>query len=342
MGRFAKMFMFNLVVLVITTGMAGCNFFGGPDESRETTREQLEQATENIATAMPAEEEIDVGPPAGHAQNYETTQTDEHQAIVLALLEILMPAIQEMVLMMQAGMDADEIAVTLSQDAAAPEQYPATQGQDPQSGMFGGVPQDINALIGVMVNEGFIVQFGLGNVFLLNQKLEDGSVLETIMFEAPRFINNQIGTVPIMANDARLLRWGGGILNRSNDTANPPITINYLHAENMTALEAVIRSVIRDVQAGVFMPGAWLDFGTIRSSDRFDMATGYFREELGLGMWRYWLYVAQEVPGSGDIVMLNIVLSPFHWNETQWGEHERSILAELSRHINVDLKRFAP
>ena len=209
-------------------------------------------------------------------------------------------------------------------------------------GILRNIEGNLSDLVNTMVDAGFIVQFGLADIFLLNQKLENDSLLDTIMFEAPRFINNQLGTVPIIANDDRLMRWGGGIFNRSNNSANPPISIFYFHAEHMTALEAVIWSIERDFLDAGFMPGAILSFGTIRSNDTFDMATGYFREDLGLGMWRYWIYVAQQIPGTSDIVILDIIISPFHWNETQWGDYEMAILAELSRHINVDLWRFAP
>ena len=332
MSRLVKILAIILSVLAITMGLVGCNFFNGSDDEPKATQEPVTQAVE---TAMPTEQATEGAPLVGYAPPQEETYIDEYQAIAFALLEILMPAIQEMLPMIQAGMDADEIAIALTQDITEP-------GQAALGGVLKGITQDINSLIDMMVDAGFIVQFGLKDIFLLNQKLEDDSLLETIMFEAPRFINNQLGTVPIIANDERLSRWGGGIINRSNNTANPPITIYYFHSENMTALEAVVWSIERDIQAGAFMPGAWLNLGTIRSSDSFDMATGYFREELGLGMWRYWIYIAQDVPNTNDIVILDIIISPFHWNETQWGEYEQALLAELSRHINVDLKRFAP
>ena len=330
-------------IFVLPLILAGCTFFGSGDVPQPQDQEQQEHQQETAgrrtagqADAQPVTQETPTQTLPPEEPEYPDEVPDEHMAIALVLLELLLPTINELIPLVQAGMDAGEIADYVAQGQAR-EPHPFRQG-----GILQGIGADIGELVEMMVNAGFIVQFGLDDVFILNQKLEDHSLLDTIMLEAPRFIDNQLGTVPVIAGDDRLARWGGGIISRSNNSANPPITIYYTHAGGMTALEAVVWSIERDFQAGAFMPGAQLGLGTVRSSYTFDMATGYFREDLGLGMWRYWIYAAQEIRGREDVVILEIVVSPFHWNERQWGEREQALLAELSRHINVDLKRFAP
>jgi len=65
------------------------------------------------------------------------------------------------------------------------------------------------------------------------------------------------------------------------------------------------------------------------------MALLVVTEELTNGEVLVMLYLAQNVPGSNDVVVLDILLFPHLWEE-----YDEEVLAELSQHIGLDLRAY--
>jgi len=113
------------------------------------------------------------------------------------------------------------------------------------------------------------------------------------------------------------------------------IEIYYFARRHESAVEAVAWSANRDKTSDYFSPDSVLITGPIRASEDHQMAFTMIAEERRDGLTIICLYLAQNVPGTDEVVVMDIVMFPFLWER-----HDDVVLAELSDHLGIDLSVY--
>ena len=173
------------------------------------------------------------------------------------------------------------------------------------------------------------IVYDLTRLNLIDHNLDNSDLLEshTLRTEAGR----DSADVTIISDGELVYDEDGYIFNDAG-----AIELHYFaRREETTAVEAVKWSIDRDKELGFFFPNSSLAVGPIRTNVDREMAALVVREEFPNGHTRVLIYLAQAVPGSNEFVVLDFVLYPELW-ETK---HDQ-ILAELSRHIGLNLSAY--
>ena len=113
------------------------------------------------------------------------------------------------------------------------------------------------------------------------------------------------------------------------------IELYYFSRRHETAVETVAWSVNWDMEEGYFFEDSILTLGDIRATADGQTAVMAVFEELRSGHVRICLYLAQNVPDSNEVVLLDMALLLWLWED-----HDHVVLAELSQHIGIDLGTY--
>ncbi|MCL2567994.1 MAG: hypothetical protein FWE12_00950 [Oscillospiraceae bacterium] len=100
---------------------------------------------------------------------------------------------------------------------------------------------------------------------------------------------------------------------------------------NRNAVEAILLAVERD-RVEYFLPDSWLTFSALRTNESRDIAALAVVEQTAAGLTRVFVYLGQEVYGTGDVVRLEMVfyLDLFH-------SEDRAVLEEFGWYMGIDL-----
>jgi len=115
------------------------------------------------------------------------------------------------------------------------------------------------------------------------------------------------------------------------------IELYYFPRGNETAVDAVIWSANGDIGDGYFSEDSTLTIGSIRASEDHQMAYLTIVEKMANGVEIVCFYIAQNIPGTNDVVLLDIVLFT-----NLWDSRSNAVLAELSEHIGINLGAYLP
>jgi len=176
--------------------------------------------------------------------------------------------------------------------------------------------------------DGHTVIHDLPAISLIDHDLADSDILEPVVLRS--VLGAEVATVTIISDWDDFFEDNGFILNDAW-----AIEIYYFHRRHETAVESVIRSFEADKEADYFFPDSHLTIGDVHASADENMALLSIIEELTSGHIRVLLYLAQVVPGSNDVVLMDLVFFPHLW-EAQ----DDDVLAALSHHIGIDLSVY--
>lgn len=160
---------------------------------------------------------------------------------------------------------------------------------------------------------------------LIDHDLDGSTILEPIEFTT-LLLGREFATVTIVSY-AELFVQDGFIFNDAW-----AIELYYFARRHESAVESVIWSAAADITEGYFFPDSVLTVGPVRASEDHQTAFMVIVEELRSGHMRICFYMAQNVPGTDEVVLLDVVLFPGLWER-----QDNIVLAELSRHFGVDL-----
>jgi len=175
---------------------------------------------------------------------------------------------------------------------------------------------------------GFTIVEDLPEITLINHDLRASDLLEAVTFRT--LLGAEIADVSIISAYDTLEHENAYIFNDAW-----AIEIYYFARRHETAVESVIRSFEADVEAEWFFPDSHMDLSDIRATADHEMAFLVVTEELTNGVVRIHLYLAQNVPGSSDVVLMDVVLYPHLWEE-----FDEAVLSELSYHIGLDMRAY--
>jgi len=175
---------------------------------------------------------------------------------------------------------------------------------------------------------GFTIVEDLPAINLINHDLSDSDLLEAVTFRT--LLGAEIADVTIISEYDDLEHENAHIFNDAW-----AIELYYFARRHETAVESVIRSFEADVEAEWFFPDSHLEISDIRATSDHQMAHLVVIEEFTNGIVRVLIYMAQNVPGSNDVVLLDVVLYPHLWEE-----YDEAVLSELSFHIGLDLRVY--
>ena len=175
----------------------------------------------------------------------------------------------------------------------------------------------------------FEVITNLPGLNLIEHNLAGSAFLESIT------LNNTAGrkmaTVTIVRNGETTVSEG----QISNDAG--AIELYYFPRGNETAVEAVIWSANEDIITGYFDEDSTLTIGSIRAREDHQAAYLTIVEKMTNGVVIVCFYIAQNVPNSRDVVLLDIVLFT-----NLWDSEASAVLAELSGQIGINLGAYLP
>jgi len=183
---------------------------------------------------------------------------------------------------------------------------------------------------------GHPVVYDLDDMNLINHDLDGSDLLEHITLYTTAGTESAI--VTIISDGAYYENWelqaGEGIIFVDAWS----IELYYFSRRRETAAESVAWSFERDREDGYFIEDSVLTASPIRASADRQTAFLAVREELENGRVRVLLYLAQNVPDSNEVVLLDMVLFPGLW-ETQ-EEHNDAVLEAFSELIGIDLSVY--
>ena len=168
----------------------------------------------------------------------------------------------------------------------------------------------------------------LPEINLIYHDLADSDLLEPVMLQT--FLGVDVAPVTIITTGEEPVREGGWIINDAL-----AIELYYIARRHETAVQSLKASFLGDVEAEWIFPDSHLSIGDIRASEDHQMAFLAVTEELTNGITRILLYLAQNVPNSNDVVLLDVVFYPHLWES-----HDDIVLHELSQHIGLDLRTY--
>jgi len=174
----------------------------------------------------------------------------------------------------------------------------------------------------------FTIVTDLPEINLIYHDLEGSDLLEPIMLQT--LLGIDVALVTIITTYDELVQEGGWIVNDAW-----AIELYYFARRHETAVQSLKASFAGDVEAEWIFPDSHLEIGDIRATEDHQMAFLAVIEELTNGVTRILLYMAQNVPDSNDVVILDVVLYPHLWEG-----HDDVVLYELSGHIGLDLREY--
>jgi len=174
----------------------------------------------------------------------------------------------------------------------------------------------------------FTIVTDLPAINLINHDLSGSDLLEAVTFRT--LLGAEIASVTIISDHEELEHENAFIYVDAW-----AIELYYIARRHETAVESVIRAFEEDVEEEWFFPDSHLVVNDIRASADHQMALLVVTEELTNGEVLVLLYLAQNVPGSNDVVVLDILLHPQIWEE-----YDEEALRELSHHIGLDLRTY--
>ena len=198
----------------------------------------------------------------------------------------------------------------------------------------GGTTGEISGPVGIaeppagLADLDFTIVTDLPEISLIYHDLDDSNLLESIMFRS--FLGADIAPVTIISEYDELVHDNAYILNDAW-----AIELHYFARRHETAVQSVILSFEGDRDTEWIFPDSHLTMRDVRATEDHQMAFLAVTEELTNGAVRILLYIAQNVPGTNDVVILDVVLFPHLWEA-----HDDVVLHELSRHIGLDLRTY--
>jgi len=177
-------------------------------------------------------------------------------------------------------------------------------------------------------DSGFTIVEDLPEISLINHDLGDSDLLEAVTFRT--LLGAEIGDVTIISDYDILEHENASIFNDAW-----AIELYYFARRHETAVESVIKSFEADVEVEWFLPDSHLEISDVRATADHQMAFLVVIEELTNGVVRVFLYLAQNVPGTNDVVLMDVLMYPHLWEE-----YDDLVLSELSSHIGLDLRAY--
>ena len=173
--------------------------------------------------------------------------------------------------------------------------------------------------------------FDLSAINLIDHDLGANSLFEhTTLYTIFGFPGSTVSIV----SEAELFYDNGFIFNDAW-----AIELYYFAMFGETAVETVIWSVEEDLDMGYFFDDSELTFLPIRASADSTMAYTVIFEQMS-ATWDNWrricFYIAQNVPGSQEVVLLDVVLFLDLWED----HIDDPVLAELSALIGIDFASY--
>jgi len=174
----------------------------------------------------------------------------------------------------------------------------------------------------------FTVIHDLVGFTLIDHDLASSDLLEPLMLRS--VLGAEFATVTIISDWEELIHENGWIFIDAW-----AIEIYYFTRRHETAVESVIGSFEADYESGYFFPDSYLALGDVHATPDENMAILSLVEELTSGHVRVLVYLAQVVPGTRDVVLMEFVFYPHLW-EAQ----DEDVLSALSHHIGIDLSVY--
>jgi len=175
---------------------------------------------------------------------------------------------------------------------------------------------------------GFTVVEDLPMINLINHDLRNSTLLETVTFRT--LLGAEIGEVTIISAYDTLEHDNAYIFNDAW-----AIELYYFARRHETAVESVIRSFEADVEVEWVFPDSHVEISDIRATADHQMAFLVVTEELTNGVVRVLLYLAQNVAGTNDVVLMDVVMYPHLWED-----YDEAVLSELSYHVGLDMRAY--
>jgi len=177
---------------------------------------------------------------------------------------------------------------------------------------------------------GFDIITNLSGLNLINHDLTNSTLLQYLTLNDTA--GNKMAAVAIVSSGENITD-DGHIFNDAG-----AIELYYFARNNETAVESVIWSATADIEEiEFFSDDSDLSIGAIRASA--DHGTAYLTiiEEMADGSVIVCFYIAQNVPSSNGVILLDIVLHTYLWNNDS-----DAVLAELSELIGINLSSYLP
>ena len=174
----------------------------------------------------------------------------------------------------------------------------------------------------------FEVVEDLAGLRLFDHNLGDSAFLEPIVFT--NVLGGESATV-LNLKGGEILEQGDGFLFVDGWA----IEFYYFARSHEDASQTVVQRALSDYQTDYFFDGSNLVVGPVRTSADHQTAFLAILETLPNGETRLCFYLAQNVPGTNEVVAMEIVLFP-----GLWGRDDDAILAEVGRHLGVDLAAY--
>jgi len=174
----------------------------------------------------------------------------------------------------------------------------------------------------------YTIVIDLPEITLIHHDLSGSDLLEPIMFQT--FLGIDIAPVTIISAYDELVQENAFIFNDAW-----AIELYYFARRHENAVQSLIGSFEADVEGEWILPDSHLEISDLRTTKDQQTAFLAVTEELTNGMVRILLYMAQTVPDSNDVVVLDVVLFPHLWEA-----HDDVVLHELSQHIGLDLRTY--
>lgn len=208
------------------------------------------------------------------------------------------------------------------QEASPPPVASPAQGDDRPS-----QEEAPRAGFGFRLGEFEVVE-DLSGLRLFDHDLSGSTLLEPIVF------TNILG-----GESATVLSISGGEISTQLDgflfIDAWAIELYYFARSHENASESVVQRAIEDYENGYFLSDTSLSVGPVRTSADHQTAFLVILETLPTGESRVCIYLAQNVPGTNEVIAMDITLYP-----DLWESYDDAILAELSSQLGVNLSAY--
>jgi hypothetical protein len=170
----------------------------------------------------------------------------------------------------------------------------------------------------------------LSGLNLIYHDLANSALLESIMLND--LAGSRMTAVTVVVGGENTIN-DGQIFNDAG-----AIELYYFARSDETAVESVIWSANTDIEEiGFFSEGSNLVIGPIRASADHQTAYLTIIEEMENGYVLVCFYIAQNIPGSNGVLLLDVVLYT-----NLWDSDSDTVLTELSELIGVDMNSYLP
>ena len=170
--------------------------------------------------------------------------------------------------------------------------------------------------------------YDLAGLNLIDHDLGDSTLLEHVTLRT--FLGRDVAEVTIIRGGNMSEIDDGFILSADEDWA---VGMFYSVRRHEAAVDSVIREMEQDKEYDFFEPDSVLTAGSVHASTDEQMAMMVMLEEDTDGFVFLYVYMAQNVPDSDDVVVLCIWLTLGFFEA-----RDERIIAELSEHIGIDFQ----